>query len=103
MRGGRARVARVFAMSGAAPKMDARDLKKIAEAAAQAGAAVIADALSRPRVAQSKGAIGDIVTESDRAAEAAIVEVVRAAAPGHAVLGEEGGVIAGDVGSEYLW
>ena len=31
-----------------------------------------------------------------------MLEVVRAAFPGHAVLGEEGGV-SGDVTSDYLW
>jgi hypothetical protein len=31
-----------------------------------------------------------------------VLEVVRAAFPGHAVLGEEGGV-SGDVASDFLW
>jgi hypothetical protein len=115
---------------------------------------VITEALDKPRNIKSKGAIGDIVTDTggrpggggvvscgrlplraagagaaagaaaarrpsrpsrrrnpanpgpapcpDRAAEEAALAVIRGAFPGHAVLGEEGGV-AGDVGSEYLW
>ena len=37
----------------------------------------------------------DLVTEADRASEAVIVAAVRAAFPGAAILGEEGGVYAG--------
>ncbi|GBF90287.1 phosphatase, chloroplastic [Raphidocelis subcapitata] len=88
--------------SGAA-KVGARDLQKVAEAAAAAGAKVITEALDKPRVITSKGAIGDIVTDTDKASEAAAVAVISAAFPGHAILGEEGGVITGDVASEYLW
>lgn len=43
------------------------------------------------------------VTETDKEAEAACVAAIQAAFPGHAVLGEEGGVVSGDVSSEYLW
>lgn len=42
------------------------------------------------------------VTAADREAEAAILEVVRAAFPGHAVLGEETGAHAGDAGSRWI-
>ncbi|KAI8465853.1 MAG: hypothetical protein J3K34DRAFT_371206 [Monoraphidium minutum] len=64
---------------------------------------VITEALDRPRNIKSKGAIGDIVTDTDKASEAACVAVIAAAFPDHAILGEEGGVITGDVQSEYLW
>jgi myo-inositol-1(or 4)-monophosphatase len=39
---------------------------------------------------------------TDKGSEEAVLAVVRAAFPSHAVLGEEGGV-SGDVSSEYLW
>jgi len=42
-------------------------------------------------------------TDTDRTSEAACVAAIHAAFPEHAILGEEGGVITGDVQSEYLW
>ena len=62
---------------------------------------VVRAALDKPRNISFKGAT-DLVTETDGASEAAILEVLRAAFPGHAILGEEGGV-SGDTGSDYLW
>lgn len=44
----------------------------------------------------------DIVTATDKESEAAVVAVIAAAFPGHAILGEEGGV-TGPVSSDYLW
>jgi len=58
-------------------------------------------AVDAPRNIQRKGAL-DLVTDTDRAAEEACLEVVRRACPGHAILGEEGGV-SGDMSSDYLW
>jgi myo-inositol-1(or 4)-monophosphatase len=51
-----------------------------------------ADRLDRIRVEEK--APHDFVSEVDRAAEAAIVEVIRAAHPDHAILAEEGGLLA---------
>lgn len=47
----------------------------------------------------------DFVTEVDRAAEAAIIEVLREAYPAYSILAEESGEIAGQGGreSEYQW
>lgn len=58
-------------------------------------------ALDKPRTITFKGAT-DLVTETDAASEDAILAVLRAAYPGHAILGEEGGV-SGDTASDYLW
>lgn len=44
----------------------------------------------------------DFVTEVDRAAEAAIIEVLREAYPNHAILAEESGQTAGSQG-EFVW
>ena len=49
----------------------------------------------RGGAAESKGAATDVVTEADRCAEAALLEVVRAERPGDSVLGEEGAVVSG--------
>ncbi len=46
----------------------------------------------------------DFVTEVDKAAEAAIIEIIREAYPGHGILAEESGVAAGlGAGEEYQW
>ena len=49
----------------------------------------------RGAAAEVKGAATDVVTEADRRAEAALVELLRAERPGDGVLGEEGGAVAG--------
>jgi myo-inositol-1(or 4)-monophosphatase len=46
----------------------------------------------------------DYVTEVDKAAEAAIIEVLREAYPDYGILAEESGIAAGEgAGSEYQW
>lgn len=45
----------------------------------------------------------DFVTEVDRAAEEAIIEVLRDAYPGHGILAEESGEIGPEQDSEYQW
>lgn len=79
-----------------------KQLLEVAQTAAAAGAKIVMDAVDRPRTGvQYKGAT-DLVTDTDTASEAAILAAIQAAFPGHAVLGEEGGV-SGDTNSEYLW
>ncbi|WP_449371341.1 inositol monophosphatase family protein [Thiomonas sp.] len=53
------------------------------------------------RVAQK--AANDFVTEVDRAAEQAIIDVLLKAFPQHGILGEETGSTFGDAASEYQW
>lgn len=54
---------------------------------------VVLDAVDKPRSGvQSKGSSADLVTATDVASEAAVLAVIQKAFPGHAVLGEEGGV-----------
>jgi myo-inositol-1(or 4)-monophosphatase len=45
----------------------------------------------------------DFVTEVDKVAEAAIIEVLREAYPDHAILAEESGASAASGGSEFQW
>ena len=45
----------------------------------------------------------DFVTEVDKAAEAAIIDVLREAYPDHAILAEESGASAGRGDSEFQW
>jgi myo-inositol-1(or 4)-monophosphatase len=49
-----------------------------------------------------KGRPGDLVTEADRLAESAILEVLRRHFPTHSILAEESGQF-GDLDAEYLW
>ena len=76
-------------------------LRDTATQAARAGAAAIHAALDAPRNVQYKGAL-DLVTDTDKESELAVLAVLRAAWPDHAILGEEGGV-TGRLESPYLW
>lgn len=53
-----------------------------------------------PRVVQTKSSPTDVVTQMDQAAEQMIIERIRAARPGDAFLGEEGGARDGDGGPD---
>lgn len=91
------------------PKMGAKStghippnqLIQVVETAAKTGAEVVMDAVNRPRSISYKG-LTDLVTETDKMSEAAILEVVLENFPDHLILGEEGGLI-GDASSDYLW
>jgi myo-inositol-1(or 4)-monophosphatase len=87
--------------SSPASTISHQQLLEVTKKAAQAGAAVITQALTRPSVIKNKGEL-DLVTETDLASEKAVLEVIRSHFPNHAILGEEGGV-TGDPGSLYLW
>jgi myo-inositol-1(or 4)-monophosphatase len=72
--------------------VDLERLRDVALRAARAGDAVVRDwvAQSTALGTQSKG-LGDYVTEADRAAERAIIDVLHREAPGIEVLAEESG------------
>lgn len=73
-----------------------------AEAATRAGALLL-EGWDRPRASVvSKSTPTDLVTEMDRAAEAAVVEVLLASRPDDGVLGEEGGRRAGTSGVRWV-
>src|SRR5215212_8415902 len=63
---------------------------EVAERAAQAAARVALDALGEAVRTEAKDAPTDVVSEVDRAAEAAAVAVIRAERPDDGFLGEEG-------------
>ncbi|KAG5621912.1 hypothetical protein H5410_007130 [Solanum commersonii] len=77
------------------------ELLQVVEAAAKTGAQVVMDAVNKPRHVTYKG-LTDLVTDTDKNSEVAILEVVRKNFPDHLILGEEGGII-GDSSSDYLW
>ncbi|MED6121919.1 Phosphatase impl1, chloroplastic [Stylosanthes scabra] len=76
-------------------------LIEVVKTAAQTGAQVVMDAVNKPRNITYKG-LTDLVTETDKMSEAAILEVVKKNFEDHLILGEEGGII-GDASSDYLW
>ncbi|WP_432017568.1 inositol monophosphatase family protein [Streptomyces hydrogenans] len=74
---------------------------EVAATAARAGAEVVRGLYGRELDRVDKGA-GDFATAADLAAERAILDVLRAARPDDAVLGEEGGV-QGAAGGRRQW
>jgi myo-inositol-1(or 4)-monophosphatase len=78
------------------------ELQEGCAAAAQAGAAVLRERFGRPRTIDKKGVI-DLVTDADRASEAAVLAVLGERFPGAAVLAEESGASgAGAGGLRFL-
>jgi myo-inositol-1(or 4)-monophosphatase len=74
----------------------------IATEAAQAGGAQLQRYWGNLADIQEKGRPGDLVTEADRAAEAAVLAVIQRHLPDHAILAEESGQM-GKLDSEFLW
>ncbi|GBG62387.1 hypothetical protein CBR_g30341 [Chara braunii] len=70
----------------------ADELLKCAEMAARKGAEVVMEAIDKPRNIAYKGGSTDLVTDTDKKCEDAIVGVLRETFPDHLLLGEEGGV-----------
>lgn len=78
-----------------------RWLDAATEAALAAGA-VLDSFRGNLRDVREKGRSGDLVTEADRAAEAAVLAVLNRHVPDHGILAEESGR-SGDGDSDYLW
>ena len=77
---------------------------EVAIAAARAGGAVLREALGAeidPRMKIDEAGEQSVVTDADTRADAAIQAVIRAAAPGHLILSEEGAFRPD--GAEHLW
>ncbi|KAJ3679308.1 hypothetical protein LUZ60_017319 [Juncus effusus] len=94
---------RLFAKIGAESTgpIPASELLGVVESAAKTGAEVVMEAVNKPRNITYKG-LTDLVTDTDKSSESAILEVVRKNFKNHLILGEEGGLI-GDSLSDYLW
>ena len=73
------------------------------KAARRAGGLINRGALDIDRIAVARKQPLDFVTEIDRAAEQAIIAVLRDAYPDHAILAEESGVSEGAAQAEYQW
>lgn len=73
------------------------------KAARAAGAIINRAALDIELLQVARKGPNDFVTEVDRAAEQAIIDILLEAYPGHAILAEESGRERGAKHSEYLW
>lgn len=73
------------------------------KAARAAGAIINRASLDLDLLKVSSKSPNDFVTEVDRAAETAIIEILLTAYPGHGILAEESGREHGAKDSEYLW
>jgi myo-inositol-1(or 4)-monophosphatase len=73
------------------------------KAARAAGAIINRAALDVESVRVSQKQVNDFVTEIDHAAEAAIIETLLTAYPGHGILAEESGQEHGAKDSDYVW
>lgn len=85
--------------------MNSRQLEvllDIATEAALSGGAVLQAHWGKLEDIREKGRPGDLVTEADRAAEEAVLSVLKRHVPEHSILAEESGQL-GDRQSEFLW
>ncbi len=74
----------------------------IATTAALAGGAVLKSFWGQLKQVQEKGRSGDLVTEADKAAEVAVLDVLQRHLSDHAILAEESGA-SGDQDNPFLW
>jgi myo-inositol-1(or 4)-monophosphatase len=74
----------------------------VAVDAAQEAGAILMERLHRPLEIREKSARADLVTDADRASEAAIVARLRAAYPNATILTEESGVHAGSGDERWI-
>ncbi len=88
---------------GRAVSPDAGVLADLAIEAARAAAALVRErAVGGVSVADTKSSDTDVVTQADRDAEALIRQVIRAARPDDAFLGEEGDDVVGTTGVRWI-
>lgn len=75
---------------------------EVAIAAAREGGEIVSAAMDRPKNISYKGEV-DIVTETDKKSEAAIVARLQRGFPTHAIVAEEGGTSGPAASAEYQW
>lgn len=80
--------------------MNVTELRTTAEEAARRAGAILAERFGGRRTIEFKADI-DLVTDADKASEAALIAFLRQRYPEHGVLGEESGVTAGQ--GTYRW
>jgi myo-inositol-1(or 4)-monophosphatase len=83
-------------------KTDLQTCLDIATEAALAGGAILQRYWGKLTNIEQKGRPGDLVTEADKASEAAVLAVIQRHLPDHAILAEESGQ-QGQRDADYLW
>jgi myo-inositol-1(or 4)-monophosphatase len=78
------------------------ELREACEEAARRGGAILRDKWGQPRTVELKGGI-DLVTDADRASEAALLAFLSARFSGAAVLAEESGASGSGAGGLRFW
>jgi myo-inositol-1(or 4)-monophosphatase len=78
-------------------------LNTAVKAARKAGSIINRASLDLDLIKVAAKGRSDFVTEVDRAAEAAIIDVLKAAYPAHEILAEESGASKPEGGAEYTW
>ncbi len=78
------------------------DFLDVAVAAAREAGGIISAAMDRPKNISYKGEV-DLVTETDKKSEAAILARLRHQFPNHAIIAEEGGASGPGASAEYQW
>lgn len=81
--------------------MDLELVRQTAHKAAEAAGAILTEKLGKLSHVDYKGAF-NIVTEADKASEAAVIAIIRAAFPEHQILGEESGAHKTDSSKRWL-
>ncbi|MEM9121454.1 MAG: inositol monophosphatase family protein [Cyanobacteria bacterium P01_F01_bin.56] len=76
---------------------------EVATEAALAAGAILQSYWGKLEHIEQKGRPGDLVTEADKAAEAAVLDVLTRHLPEHPILAEESGSLGTAVDSPFLW
>lgn len=97
----RTRCERVADEAGISPE-DLSTLHRTAREAAQCGAEILMAHYGQLSNIRSKGRQGDLVTEADEAAEAAVLQLLKETTPHIGILAEESGRFGADSGLQWM-
>lgn len=97
----RTRCERVADEAGLSPE-DLSTLHRTARTAAQCGAEILMAHYGQLSNIRSKGRQGDLVTEADEAAEAAVLQLLKETTPQIGILAEESGRFGADSGLQWM-
>ena len=79
-----------------------KSLLDVATEAVMTAGIILQDLVGQLEKIEEKGRPGDLVTEADKKAEAAVLEILKRRVPQHQILAEESGKL-GTLNSDYLW
>jgi myo-inositol-1(or 4)-monophosphatase len=92
----------IVAMDAGLTPEDLSLLYSTARQAAQKGAEILMDHYGRLSNVRSKGRQGDLVTEADEAAEAAVLQLLKQSTPQVGILAEESGRSGAEIGLQWM-